>query len=194
MCRIFNVLGFLLYLLVVTISPGLNNVILVLIEVCMLGREYINLLLAEFHKFWLLFKKWICCKAFSNSFHTCSLIVFHMPDTVRGSLRGRQNQESVPFIFIFIFLSLSLQGGGRREWDKKYREEGFALAVGWPLEIVGSEVRTGGSKFEGGTEYSQNLKLDRSLFCGGKGKLGHGEWEREAVDDEIILIDGSVLS
>lgn len=51
MCRIFNVLGFLLYLLVVTISPGLNNMILVLIKLCILGMECIHLLLTEFHKF-----------------------------------------------------------------------------------------------------------------------------------------------
>lgn len=41
-----------------------------------------------------------------------------------GSLRGRHNQESTPFIFVCF----SLWGCGRREQDKKCREEGLALA------------------------------------------------------------------
>lgn len=41
-----------------------------------------------------------------------------------------------------------------------------------PPEIVGSEVRTGGSKFEGGTECSQSFKLDRSLFSVGEKETG----------------------
>lgn len=119
MCRIFNVLVFLLYLLVVTISPGLNNMILLLIELCMLGMEYINLLLVEFHKFCLLFKKWICCKAFSNSFHKCSLIVFHVPDTMVAWGADIIKKRSLLFFF-FVFPSrVEAEGNGINSLEKK---------------------------------------------------------------------------
>lgn len=69
-------------------------------------------------------------------------------------------------------------------------------------EIVGLEVRAGGGrtlfvlqiKLQSRTECSQSLKLMGLSFPWDKKKLGHAEWEREAVVDEIILINGSVLS
>lgn len=53
-----------------------------------------------------------------------------------------------------------------------------------PPEIVGSEVRTGGSKFEGGTEYSQSFKLDWSLFSVGK----KGNWTMENGKVEQLMM------
>ena len=60
------------------------------------------------------------------------------------------------------------------------------------LPEIGLEVRAG--KLESGTEYSQSLKLMSHSFLWEKKETGHREWEREAVVDEIILINGSVLS
>ena len=62
------------------------------------------------------------------------------------------------------------------------------------LPEIGLEVRAGGGKLESGTEYSQSLKLMSHSFLWEKKETGHREWEREAVVDEIILINGSVLS
>lgn len=142
--------------------------ILILIEYFMVRMECINLLLAVSHKFWLLFKTWVCCRAANNSFYSYSWIVLHVTDTMVAWGEGIIKKVFLLFLFFFFFRG----GGGKREQDKKCREEGLALEsrrATW--NIVSLEIQTSDGKFEGEMEYSQSLKLIAV-------SSGEGDWAK----------------
>lgn len=83
-------------------------------------------------------------------------------------LRGRHNQENIPFIIIFFWWREETERNEIKNMGKK----GCFCQVGG-LPEIGLEVRSGGGKLESGTEYSQSLKLmSHSFLWEKKKKLG----------------------